>query len=187
MDDTIVVRTPRDLADAMADIEVTGGAWQVAGAPSPRADAVTLALGGRMADVTALGDGLVEVGGGVTLASLAQYAQSQVGVAPGWPLLGDVTVAGALAAAPETPPAVEAIVVAMSKAVVEVEVVRSSTRAAEVWSRSMLWRHGSAAGLPDDAVVVSVTASVAAAASAVAGQPGPAGVDPGTGRGELGG
>lgn len=187
MGDTIVVTTARDLADAMVEVETAGGTWQVAGVPSPRPDAATLVLGGSMADVTALGDGLVEVGGGVTLSSLSQYVQSQVGVAPGWPLGGHVTVAGALAAATDTPPAVAAIISAMSKAVVEVEVMRSTTRAAEVWSRSMLWQHGSAVGLPDDAVVVSVTASVAAAASAVTTQPGPGGIDPGLGEGAVGG
>jgi len=127
------------------------------------------------------------VGGGVTLSSLSQYVQSQVGVAPGWPLGGHVTVAGALAAASDMPPVVTAIVAAMSKAVVEVEVMRSTTRAAEVWSRSMLWRHGSTVGLPDDAVVVSVTASVAAAALAVTTLPGRGGIDPGSGEGAVGG
>lgn len=187
MSETILITTPRDLADAMADIEATGGPWQVAGVPSPRPDAVTLVLGGRMADVTALGDGLVEVGGGVTLASLSQYVQSQVGVAPGWPLRDDVTVAGALTAVADAPPAVAAIIAAMSNAVVEIEVMRATTRAAEVWARSMLWQHGSAVGLPDDAVVVSVLASVAAASAAVAAKPGPEGVDPGFGEDAVGG
>lgn len=166
MSETTIVTTPRELADEMARVEHAGGAWQVAGMPTAREDAVTLVLDGLLASVTAVGDGLVEVGGGVTLATLSQYLQSQVGVAPGWPLDAEVTVAGALADAAHAPKAIARIVAAMSEAVVEVEVMRASTRAAEVWPRSALWQHPPAVGLPRDSAVVSVTASVAAAGAA---------------------
>lgn len=168
MPETTVVTTPRELADEMARVAQAGGAWQVAGTPTVRDDAVTIVLDGPLAAVTAMGDGLVEVGGGVTLATLSQYLQSQVGVAPGWPLDARVTVAGALADAVHAPAAIARIIAAMSEAVVEVEIMRASTRATEVWPRATLWEHPPAVGLPDDGAVVSVTASVAAAGAAVA-------------------
>ncbi|HKJ54690.1 MAG TPA: hypothetical protein VJ978_01770 [Nitriliruptoraceae bacterium] len=164
----IVVTSSSQVAAAMGEAVDAGRRWQVAGAVVEDPGAVTLTLAGRLAEVTVVGDGLVEVGGGVTLASLSQYVQSQLGYAPGWPLAGGVTVAGALVGSADAPPAVSGIVSAMSNAVVEVEVVRSSTRAAEIWDREHLWPTTFDVGLPDDGVVVAVTISVVAAASAVA-------------------
>ncbi len=94
----IEVTTSSELAGAMARVDDQGDRWQVAGAGDTDPAAVTLRLAGRLAEVTVVGDGLVEVGGGVTLASLSQYVQSQLGYAPGWPLAGGVTVAGVMAA-----------------------------------------------------------------------------------------
>lgn len=164
----IEVTTSSELVAAMGEVGGRGDRWQVAGVGVVQPAAVTLRLAGRLAEVTVVGDGLVEVGGGVTLATLSQYVQSQLGYAPGWPLAGDVTVAGVMAGSAQPPPGVTPIVEAMSEAVVEVEVVRASTMAAEIWQRAQLWPTDSDVGLPADSVVVAVTISVVAAAEAVA-------------------
>lgn len=168
MDSPVIVRTTSSLATAMHDVEQTGKSWQVVGAPRPDPAAVSLSLQGQLAQVTVVGDGMVEVGGGVTLASLLQYVQSHLGYAPGWPMTGSVTVAGAMAdTAVDPPAAIGRIVAVMSKSIVEIEVMRASTLAAELWERARLWTDGATAGLPADAAVVRATFSVTAAAAAV--------------------
>lgn len=187
VDSPIIVRTASGLATAMHDVEQAGRRWQVVGVTRPDDTAVALSLQGRLAQVTVVGDGMVEVGGGVTLASLSQYVQSQLGYAPGWPVTGSVTVAGVLADTVAPPAAVAAIVMAMSKAVVEVEVMRASTQAAELWDRGRFWSDGTTVGLPADAVVVRATFSVVAAAAAVAEAGSGDGSGSATGLGDLGG
>lgn len=158
---TITVTDVADLATALSSLPATRGSWRVVGQGQSGPDAplpdVLVHLAGRLADVVAVGGGLVDVGGGVTLPVLAQSLQAHLGVAPGLPLHEPLTVGGLLVTAGSLSPVARAVRVAMSDALVEVEVHRTSTSATEVWSRDLLWQHDDEVGLPDDAVVVRAT------------------------------
>lgn len=176
-DDTTTVTTGAELARAIGAAMDDGESWSVIG--SPREAHRVLDLAGDLGELAMLGDAQVRVGGGVRLDTLSQYVQSQVGVAPGWPMGTGVTVAAAMSGdLPAGHPA-RAVLRQMSNALVEVEVARGSTRTTEMWDTSTVVGDDGSVELPGDAVVAHVIVGLAAAAAAVraAAQPG----------GELGG
>lgn len=150
------------LADLGDDVPVLSTSGDADAGPRIR-------LAGQLAELTMVGDALVEVGGGVTLATLAQYVQSQTGVAPGWPLDTATTVAGALFPRRRPGPTVAAIVRQMSKSIVEVEVARGASGTVETWDGATIFDDDQQVLLPVDAVVATVTVGMAAAAAAVRG------------------
>lgn len=164
--DVVTVTDATELATTLAAADEAGRGWCLEGVATP-GDRLRVRLGGRLALVSMVGGAMVEVGGGVALATLAQYVQTQTGVAPGWPLDATTSVALALAGGGEPQGPIDHIVEQMSQSIVEVEVARASTRATEWWDRDTLFHGDDRPNLPSDAVVAVVIVRMAAAAAAV--------------------